>query len=124
MKYVRSYDLYTKVPEEEAWRVTGKGPTGTRWIDVNKGSDESPDYKSRLVAQEIKTDKSQELFAATPPLEAKKMLFSLAVTEGIGFGKGWSSKLDFIDISRAYVHAKARRSLYVKLPPEDQEKGW
>ena len=77
MQYVKSYDLYTKVPEEEAWRVTGKGPIGTRWIDINKGTEAKPDHRSRLVAQEIKTDKRQELFAATPPLEAKKMLFHL-----------------------------------------------
>ena len=51
------------------------------------------------------------------------MLFSLAVTEGIGFGNGWSSKIDFIDISRAYFDAKARRPLYVKLPNEDHEQG-
>ena len=67
MAYVRSYNLYTKVPESEAWEVTGKAPIGTRWIDINKGSDSQPDHRSRLVAQEIKTDKRQELFAATPP---------------------------------------------------------
>ena len=40
-----------------------------------------------MVAKEIKVDKREDLFAATPPLEAKKMLFSWAVTEGIGFKK-------------------------------------
>ena len=32
-------------------------------------------------------------------------------------------KIDFIDIRRAYFYAKARRDVYVKLPPEDQEEG-
>ena len=32
-----------------------------------------------MVAKEIKLDKRDDLFAATPPLEAKKILFSLAV---------------------------------------------
>ena len=40
---------------------------------------------SRLVAKEIKADRRLDLFAAAPPLEAKKLLFSFAVTEEIGF---------------------------------------
>ncbi len=59
------------------------------------------------------------MFAATPPLEAKKLLLSLAVTEGIGFKKGCKAKgykLDFIDVKRACFHAKARRLVYVRLP--------
>ena len=43
-----------------------------------------PEYRSRLVAKEIKLDKVKGLFAATPPLEAKKMLISYAVAAGIG----------------------------------------
>ena len=73
-----------KVPEEECWRNTGKKLIGTRWVDVNKGDDEHPEYRSRLVANEINTGKMEGLFAATPPLEAKKCLMSMAVTEGMG----------------------------------------
>ena len=43
-----------------------------------------PEYRSRLVAQEIKVDKREDVFAATPPLQAKNMLLSLVVTGGIG----------------------------------------
>eukprot|EP00969_Alexandrium_andersonii_P048723 2137145-Alexandrium_andersonii.AAC.1 len=32
-------------------------------------------------------------------------------------------KLEFIDIKRAFFHAKARREVYVDLPPEDAEEG-
>ena len=32
-------------------------------------------------------------------------------------------KIDFIDVRRAYFHAKARREVYVSLPPEDWEEG-
>ncbi len=56
------------------------------------------------------------MFVATPPLEAKKILFSL-----------WSSQeglcLEFIDVARAYFHAGARRLTYVDLPEEDSEEG-
>ena len=32
-------------------------------------------------------------------------------------------KLEFIDISRAFFHAEARREVYVELPEEDAEEG-
>jgi len=78
---IRKYEVYRKVPISEAIRVTGKKPIGTRWVDVNKGDEVNPEYRSRLVAKEIKVSKREDLFAATPPLEAKKALFSLAVTK-------------------------------------------
>ena len=59
------------------------------------------------------------LFAATPPLEALKILLSLAVTLGCNPHK----KLLFIDIKKAFFHALARRTVYVALPPEDSEPG-
>ena len=126
MGELAKHQVYTKVPLSECWRNTGKEPIGTRWVDVNKGDDANPDYRSRLVAQEINDHKREDLFAATPPLESKKMLLSLAVTEGIGFQRGCKSrghKLDFIDVRRAYFHALARRLVYVKLPSEDAEPG-
>ena len=120
------HQVYEKVPTEECWRETGAAPIGTRWVDVNKGDDDKPEYRSRLVAKEIKTNKREDLFAATPPLEALKILLSLAVTEGIGYqpgGKLQGCKLDFIDVRRAYFHANARRKVYVELPPEDSQPG-
>jgi len=53
------------------------------------------------------------------------MLFSMAVTEGIGYrGKrSLGMKIDFIDIRRAYFHSKARREVYVQLPEEDYTEG-
>lgn len=52
---------------------------------MNKGDDVNPEYRSRLVAKEIKRDKRIDLFAATPSLEALKLLLSFAVTEGVGW---------------------------------------
>ena len=75
------------------------------------------------MAQEFSKGKLTTIFAATPPLEAKKILLSMAVTEGIGFGEGWCQKLDFIDIKRAYFYAPAKRKVYVKLPMEDELEG-
>ena len=55
---------------------------------MNKGDAENPEYRSRLVAKEIKKDNRDDLFAATPPLEALKLLIGMAMTEGIGYEKG------------------------------------
>ena len=125
MDEVQKHQVYKKVPIQQCWQETGKGPIGTRWIDINKGDDQNPEYRSRLVAQEIKQDKREDLFAATPPLEAKKMLFSMAVTQGIGFknSRRHGFKIDFIDIRRAYFHSKARRRVFVQLPEEDAQEG-
>ena len=41
-----------------------------------------------MAAQEIERDNQEDLSAATPPLESKKLLFSLAVTAGVGYEEG------------------------------------
>ena len=79
-----------------------------------------------MVAQEIKRDNRTDVVAATPPLEALKLLFSMAVTEGIGFSRGdraGGMNMAFIDIRRAFFHADARRTVFVELPREDAEPG-
>ena len=78
------------------------------------------------MAKEIKRDKRDDLFAATPPLEAKKMLFSAAVTAGVRHQAGSKEegmKIEFIDISRAYFQAEAIRDVHMQLPDEDWEEG-
>ena len=55
------------------------------------------------------------MFAATPPLEAIKVLISLAASQR---GAKSIKKLMFIDVSKAYFHAPTKRSVYVRLPPE------
>ena len=64
---VYQHTVYRKVPIQECWDVTGKNPITVRWLDINKCDKENRDYRSRLVAQEIKRDKREDLFAATSP---------------------------------------------------------
>ena len=50
----------------------------------------------------------------------------MVMTEGVGYqngGKNKGHKIDFIDVRRAYFHAKARRLVYVNLPDEEAEPG-
>ena len=82
MQEVYKHQVYVKVPISECRQTTGREPIGTRWVDVNKEDNKNREYRSRLVAQELKCHSTTEenMFAATPPWEAKKVLFSLAVT--------------------------------------------
>ena len=126
MKKFSEHEVYTKVPISEAIHVTGKKPIGSRWIDINKGDSSNPNYRSRLVAKEIKREADEGMFAAMPPLEAKKCLFSMVMTQ---FARARckvqrpKTKLLFIGVSRAYFYAPARRPVYVALPQEDYEEG-
>ena len=111
---------------EECWKETGQKPIRVRCIDCNKGDAVQPNYRSRLAAKEIKSDSRINLFAATPPLEAKEFLVSIALTEGYGYDRGNRDdgmKLDFINIRKAYFNALARRAAYVDLPTEVSEPG-
>ena len=82
IEYFRKMKVYTKVHRREAYGVTGKPPIKVRWVDVNKGSKEVPEIRSRLVAKEIKVNDRSDLFAGTPPLEALKLLLSMAASSG------------------------------------------
>ena len=50
VKCIRKTNLYTKVPRELAKAENAKIIT-VRWIDINKGDDENPNYRSRLVGK-------------------------------------------------------------------------
>ena len=53
---------------------------GTRWLDINKGDEDNPEYRSRLVGKEYNDGFEEGLFASTPPLEALRWLISEAAT--------------------------------------------
>ena len=65
MQEVRKHSVHVKVPIKECYDATGKPPIPTRWVHVNKGDAVNPEYRSRWVAKEIKTNKREDLFAAT-----------------------------------------------------------
>ena len=115
--YVRKMSLYTKVLIEECYKKTGRAPITVRWIDINKGDQTSPNYRSRLVAREINIRKRDDLFAGTPPLEALKSILSMAASGDRG------EVVMVNDVSRAFVHAKACREIFVQLANEDGQQG-
>lgn len=117
IEYVHKMNLYAKVPIEECASRTGKQPTSVRWIDINKGDADHPNYRSRLVAREINRRKRDDLFAATPPLEALKIISSMAASKNKG------EVIMINDVSRAFFHAKAKCEVFVQLPQEDRKPG-
>ena len=122
---IAKHGVYKKVPISRAWDETGKAPIAVRWVDINKGDDVNANYRSRLVAKEIKKHDAWSLFAATPPWESVKLLLSMAVTKGIGYvdNERKGMKIEILDVRRAYFYAAPKRKVYVKLPEEDDVPG-
>ena len=114
-------DLWELRPISECLKVTGKAPVSVRWVDTNKGKDGQWDVRCRLVARDFKGgDKDRDdLYAETPPLEAKRMLFSRAATRPKG-KKGKWRKLMFIDVRKAHLNPVCEEDVYIMLPGECQ----
>ena len=117
IRYLHQYNVYKKVPISVMHDRNGK-LIDTRWVDVNKGDNSNKNYRSRIVAREIKKDSRQDLFAATPPLMSMRMLISECASS-----QDNDYCLLFLDISRAYFNAAATRDLFIKIPDEDYEPG-
>ena len=120
--YIHKMNLYDKVPISECWAKTGQKPIDTKWVDVNKGDTSRPNYRSRLVGKEYNQHKDDSLYAATPPLEALRIITSWAATHD-EHERAEDKEVMINDVSRAYFYAKATRDLYIRLPPEDPEAG-
>ena len=76
----------------------------------------SPNYRSRLVAREIRRKGENPIFAPTPPLESLRTILSLTATkdywpEEIWFAEDTSDErvqISLVDISRAYFNARTK----------------
>ena len=108
--------IWEIVPLEECHKRTNQDPVTIRWVDTNKHFPEDMFVRSRLVARDFKGgDKGRDdLFAETPPLEAKRLLLSRAVTRK---ERGYR-KLMFIDARKAHLNPKCEEDVYINLPEE------
>ena len=61
--------------------MIGYSPISVRWVEVNKGDDDNPKYRSRLVAREIRMTGEDSIFAPMPPLGSLRMVLSYATTD-------------------------------------------
>ena len=54
-----------------------------RWVDTDQGDDDHPEYRSRIVAKDLKVKRDPTMaaidsFVPMPPLEMLKLLLSMA----------------------------------------------
>ena len=145
LEFIDKKPLHELMRTALAWEVAWKPPISTRWVDINKGNYDNPEYRSKWVARQVKVSETTEFFAATPPWEAVKMLLSMAASQvgyartggrkkagggrrkrGVQNSQHWVAnckgkdalKLDLLDISRAHFNAKPKGPTYVNLPSE------
>ena len=132
LEYFNSKGVWEKCRRAAAVAATGRKPITVRRVDVNKGDDDEPNYRSRLVAREIRKKGDNPMFAPTPPLESLRTVLSLAATEvrnAIRHDRRPDSphrtQISFIDIARAYFCAKTNPDdpTFVELPAEDPDSG-
>ena len=83
MEYFRNKNVYSKKPRAEAIKRTGKPPITVKWVDVNKGDDTKPNYRSTLVARDIRSPGEDSIFAPTPPPDALRTILNLATASGL-----------------------------------------
>ena len=117
IRYVRKKKVWVKMSRQEAIRL-GIKIIKTKWIDINKGDVTNPIHRSRFVGKEFNDGEVEGLFAATPPLEALRLLVSEAATTG-----GEEKLVMLNDVARAFFEAPMRRKLCIELPEEDLEDG-
>ena len=70
----------------------------------------------RLVAQEVNTYRGDVFFAATPSVEALRLLFSHVATNCVGSHGG--RNFIVLDARKAHLHAFAEREVYMELSTE------
>ena len=90
----------------------------SRWVMANKGDSSDPDMRARLVGCEVNKggEKVDAFFASTPPLEAKRILFSQFASERTRKKKPVC--LSVVDVRKAYFNGKPTRNLYMAFPKE------
>ena len=108
--YMTTRRIWDERTVKECWEVTGKGPTSVRWVDVWKEA--LREARCRLVARDFKggDNDRDDLFAATPPWEAVRMLMS-RVTTGWGRKKR-RRKVELIDAKKAHLNPRCDRDVY------------
>ncbi len=132
LEFFHAKNVWLKVPKSEVRARGGRQPISVRWVDVNKGDDMNPKYRSRLVARQMKAHdlSGQTYFAPAPPLEALRTVISLAMTRVGGHQPDWDpasdkrTQISLVDVKRAYFNAKLdprEPPTFVQLPVEDPD---
>ena len=109
--------MYRGVTRESNERDDEGKTISIKWVITNKGNEEHPIAKARLVAREFNTGgKRGELFAGKPGLMAMRITIYRVMTK---CDDGARRSIRVADVKTAFLYGDARRSLYVELPPGD-----
>ena len=76
IQYAEKKPVWEKIQRSLAkgkgWKIVK-----SRWIDINKGNNVNPNYRSRMVGKEFNNGELEGPFAATPPLEALRLILGM-----------------------------------------------
>ena len=117
----RDMEVHEYVSREEALSDPTGTVVGVRWVDHNKGTPLRPEVRSRLVAQEFASkDRRDDLFAATPPLAATRLLLA-GLACSCKRGERPQDKIMLIDVKKAFLYGSINRRVYIRLLEEDEK---
>ena len=111
MKRFRQMEVYKYATQEEAYNDPDGVVVDVRWVTVNKGTEENPDVRCRLVARESAEKGNRDyLFAGTPPLVSVRVLLSILAMKR-------ASSTDVgamvVDVKCASLCGHTKRSIYL-----------
>ena len=75
MDYAEKKPVWRKILRRTA-NSKGWKMIKSRWLDINKGEEANPNYRTSFVGKDINDREIEGLFAATPPLGALRLLLS------------------------------------------------
>ena len=110
--FMKQKMIWNEADETECWVTTGKKPVRVKWVDTNKGTEEEPVIRCRLVARDFRTNGEkdrEEFFVATPPLEMKRMLISRTASRR---KDGRFKKMLFVDAKKLHLNPKCEQNVF------------
>lgn len=121
MSLFKRMRVFEKVPRQKCRDMAGREPIKVRGVDTKKQGEVNPKYRSILVAKDYKTKSEPELHTATPPIDALRLLLSLAAT---GYTpRGARRRIMINDVARPYFDAPSLSPTFVEIYGEDFEEG-
>ena len=84
----------------------------TKWFDINKVNDATPNLRAGLVGRELKLDNRLELFAATPLLEALRLICAICTNKK---SRDNPFRILSMDVRHANFHAKVSKPIYIEI---------
>ena len=56
LEFFCSKGVWLKVPRQRSFDRIGRPPISVRWVDVNKGDEYEPNYRSRFAARQLESN--------------------------------------------------------------------